>query len=121
MTDRDDFLAWVNTALYEAELALHNGDPAPRRALWSRNEPVSVFGALRNAHGQADIDELFTFLGNTFSDCTSSEFELLAYDVVGDMATRLASSTVLRPSTVSLAPTPCEPPSYTAARAATGG
>ncbi|MDQ4038452.1 MAG: nuclear transport factor 2 family protein [Actinomycetota bacterium] len=86
MTDRDDFLAWVNTASYEAELALHNGDPAPRRALWSRNEPVSVFGALRNAHGQADIDELFTFLGNTFSDCTSSEFELLAYDVVGDMA-----------------------------------
>ena len=45
MTDRDDFLAWVKTALYEAELALHNGDAAPRRALWSRNEPVSVLGA----------------------------------------------------------------------------
>jgi hypothetical protein len=44
MTDRDDFLAWVRTALYEAELALHNGDPAPRRALWSRNEPVSILG-----------------------------------------------------------------------------
>ncbi len=28
MTDRDDFLAWVKTALYEAELALHNGDAA---------------------------------------------------------------------------------------------
>jgi hypothetical protein len=35
--------------LYEAELAVHNGDAAPRRALWSRNEPVSVLGALRNA------------------------------------------------------------------------
>ena len=33
MTDRDDFLAWVKTALYDAELALHNGDPGPRRAL----------------------------------------------------------------------------------------
>ena len=33
MTDRDDFLAWVKTALYEAELALHNGDAAPRRVL----------------------------------------------------------------------------------------
>jgi hypothetical protein len=42
MTDRDDFLAWVKTTLYEAELALHNGDAAPRRAFWSRNEPVSV-------------------------------------------------------------------------------
>ena len=49
MTDRDDFLAWVKSALYEAELAVHNGDAAPRRALWSRNEPVSVLGALRNA------------------------------------------------------------------------
>jgi hypothetical protein len=29
MTDRDEFLAWVRTALYEAELALHNGDSAP--------------------------------------------------------------------------------------------
>ena len=26
MTDREDFLAWVHGALYEAELALHNED-----------------------------------------------------------------------------------------------
>ncbi len=86
MTDREDFLAWVRTALYEAELAMHNGDPAPRRALWSRNEPVSVLGAWRNAHGQRELDELFTVLGQRFSGCTSSAFELLAYDVLGDMA-----------------------------------
>jgi len=86
VTDRDDFLGWVRTALYEAELALHNGDPAPRRALWSRNEPVSVLGAWRNAHGQNEIDELFTTLGNSFSDCTSYAFDVQAYDVVGDMA-----------------------------------
>src|SRR4051794_36412989 len=53
--DREDFLSWVRTALYEAEVALHNGDPAPRRALWSRNEPVSVLGAWRNAHGQSEL------------------------------------------------------------------
>jgi len=86
MTDRDDFLAWVNTTLYDAERALHNGDPAPRRAIWSRNEPVSVLGAWRNAIGQQEIDELFTHLGETFSDCTSFSFELLACDVVGDTA-----------------------------------
>ena len=86
MTDRDDFLAWVRTTLYEAEVALHNGDAAPRRALWSRNEPVSVLGAWRNAHGQNELDELFTSLGRSFSDCTSYAFELQAYDVVGDMA-----------------------------------
>jgi ketosteroid isomerase-like protein len=86
MPDRDDFLAWVRTALYEAELTLHNGDAAPRRALWSRNEPVSVLGAWRNAHGQEGLDELFTALEKSFSNCTSYAFELQAYDVAGDMA-----------------------------------
>ncbi|MDI2127649.1 nuclear transport factor 2 family protein [Yinghuangia seranimata] len=86
MTDRDDFLAWVRSALYDAEFALHNGDPAPRRALWSRTEPVSVLGAWRNAQGRGEVDALIGFLADGFSDCTSYAFELLAYDVVGAMA-----------------------------------
>ena len=86
MRGRDDFLGWVKTTLYEAELALHNGDAGPRRAIWSRNEPVSILGAFRNAHGRREIDDLFTHLERTFSDCTSHAFDLLAYDVVGDMA-----------------------------------
>lgn len=86
MADSEDFLTWVRSALYDAELALHNGDAAARRALWSRNEPVSVLGAWRNAFGQQELDDLFTGLAMQFSDCTSYRFELLAYDVVGDMA-----------------------------------
>jgi ketosteroid isomerase-like protein len=86
VTDRDDFLAWIKTTLYEAELALHNGDAAPRRALWSQNDPVSVLGAWRNAHGQRELDELFTSLAASFSNCTSFALELQAYDVIGDMA-----------------------------------
>jgi hypothetical protein len=62
MTDHDDFLAWVKSALNETEVAIHNGDAAPRRALWSRNEPVSVLGAWRNAFSRQDVDESFTFL-----------------------------------------------------------
>jgi ketosteroid isomerase-like protein len=86
MDDRDDFLTWVRTALFDAELALHNGDAAPRRALWSETEPTSVLGAWRNALGQKELDELFADLANSFSNCTSYEFELLAFDVSGDMA-----------------------------------
>lgn len=86
MTDRDDFLLWVKTTLYEAELALHNGDPAPRRAIWSQSEPVSILGAWRNCFGQSDLEELFSYLAASFSDCDSYAFELQAYDVVGDMA-----------------------------------
>jgi ketosteroid isomerase-like protein len=86
MTDREDFLTWVETALHSAEVALHNGDPAPRRAIWSRNEPVSVLGAWRNAHGQGELDDLFASLGESFSDCTSYEHQVLSFDVAGDMA-----------------------------------
>jgi hypothetical protein len=39
MTDRDDFLAWVKSTLYEAEFALLNGDAAPRRALCPATSP----------------------------------------------------------------------------------
>ena len=86
MADREEFLEWVRTALYDAEVALHSGDAAPRRALWSSNDPVSVLGAWRNAHGQEELDELFTSLAGSFSDCSSYRFELQAHDVVGDMA-----------------------------------
>jgi len=81
-----NFLAWVLGDLRDAEIALHNGDAAPRRSLWSRNEPVSVLGAWRNAVGQAEIDDLFSYLGDSFSNCTSFEYEVLACNVVGDMA-----------------------------------
>jgi ketosteroid isomerase-like protein len=86
MADRDDFLAWVKSALYEAEVALHNGDAGPRRAIWSHNEPVSILGAAGNVYGLRDVDKAFAWLERSFSDCTSYVFDLEAYDVVGDMA-----------------------------------
>jgi ketosteroid isomerase-like protein len=86
MTDRDDFLAWVKSTLYQAELAVHSGDANPRRALWSGNEPVSILGAWRNAYGLHEVADAFDFLERSFSDCTSYSFDLQAFDVVGDMA-----------------------------------
>lgn len=86
MSDSDVFLGWLGTTWRDAELALHHGDPAPRSALWSRNEPVSVLGAWRNAVGQEEVRDLFAYLGQSFSDCTSFELELLAHEVRGDLA-----------------------------------
>ena len=86
MSDRDDFLRWVKTDLYEAELALHNGDAGPRRKIWSRKEPVSILGAFRNAIGLREIDQLFSSLEKTFSNCTAYTFELQAYDVGAEVA-----------------------------------
>ncbi len=86
MGDREDFHQWVRTTLHDAEVALHNGDADPRRAIWSRIEPVSILGALRNAYGQEEVEQSFKFLENSFSNCTSWELELQAYDVTADMA-----------------------------------
>ena len=87
MTDREEFLTWFQTTLHGAELALHNGDPAPRRALWSRQEPVSVLGAWQNAFGQQEIDDLFTYLAKSWR-LLLLPVDLLAYDVIGDMTHR---------------------------------
>lgn len=86
MSERDDFLDWVNTTLRDAEVAIHNGNAGPRRAIWSRKEPVSILGAWKNASGQEELDQIFTQLADTFSDCTSYRFELVSADVVGDLA-----------------------------------
>ena len=86
MNHYEEFLAWVHTVLRSAEIAIHNGDASPRRAIWSRRDPVTVLGAWRNATGQAELDELFAHLAESFSDCTSYEFELLEAEVIGDVA-----------------------------------
>ena len=90
MGERDEFIRWVQSALRETEIAMHNGDAGPRRSVWSRHDPVSVLGAARNASGQRELDELFSHLASIFSDCTSVEFELLEAEVRGDTAYTVA-------------------------------
>lgn len=86
MSERQEFITWVQSVLRDAEIAVHNGDAGPRRAIWSRSDPVSVLGAWKNASGQQELDELFAHLAEDFSDCTSYEFELLEAEVRGDTA-----------------------------------
>jgi len=86
MTERDEFIAWVQSTLRDAETAVHNGDAGPRRAIWSRNDPVTVLGAWKNASGQQELNHLFADLAESFSDCTSYELELLEAEVRGDTA-----------------------------------
>ncbi|MBA3584459.1 MAG: nuclear transport factor 2 family protein [Gemmatimonadetes bacterium] len=86
MSDRDDFLAWVSSRLRDAEIAVHDGDAGPRREIWSRQEPVSVLGAYKSATGRAELDELFTWMEQSFSGCASYRFDIVAAEVSGDMA-----------------------------------
>ena len=86
MTEREDFLAWVGSTLRDAEVAVHDGDPEPRRAIWSRTEPVTVLGAWRNAFGLTEVDALFDLLGASFGGTASYRHEVVAAEVVGDLA-----------------------------------
>ena len=86
MAEREEFITWVQSVLRDAEIAVHNGDAGPRRAIWSRNDPVTVLGAWKNAIGQQELDELFAHLADSFSDCSSYEFEVLEAEVHGDTA-----------------------------------
>ncbi|HEY6800754.1 MAG TPA: nuclear transport factor 2 family protein [Agromyces sp.] len=86
MSDDDEFLAWVNDECVAAERAMLSGDDGPRRAIWSRLEPVSVLGAWRNAVGRDAVVEAFEVLAASFADCTGFDLELISYDVNGDTA-----------------------------------
>jgi ketosteroid isomerase-like protein len=86
MSDRDDFLVWFDTAWRDAEIALHNGEAAPRFHTWSEREPVTLFGAWLNATDPTGARDVFMRLADAFDGCTSSDIELVAADVSGDLA-----------------------------------
>ena len=86
VTETEEFIAWTQSRLREAETALHNGDAEPRLALWSSREPVSVLGAWLSATGQEEVRNLFRSLEGTFSNCTSHVYEIVTAEVIGDMA-----------------------------------
>jgi ketosteroid isomerase-like protein len=86
MSERDDFLGWVGSCLRDAEIALHNGDAAPRAAIWSNKDPVTVLGAWMSGSGHQEVSDIFRQLERAFSDCSSYSHEIIAADVNGDMA-----------------------------------
>jgi ketosteroid isomerase-like protein len=76
----------VTTRLRDAEVAIHNGDAGPRRAIWSDRDPVTVLGAWMTGTTSAVADEIFGRLEKAFSDCTSYTHEVISADVHGDLA-----------------------------------
>lgn len=90
MSDSTDFLDVVLPRIASADMALHNGDPRRRIDLWSRTEPLTLFGAVLTARGWRDIHRAFERLGARFSYCESFENEVVAARVSGDLAYTVA-------------------------------
>ena len=86
MNDTEEFLAAVLPRLLAADTALHNGDVAQRKAMWSTTDPVTLFGAAMMTTGWQQIEATFDWLGTQFSDCTAFDIEVIAAGVSGDLA-----------------------------------
>ena len=84
--ETDSFLAEMLPRQRAAEQAIHNGDAEPRIALWSRTDPVTVFGAKKSASGWTDVESLFRNVASWFSDSAEYEFEVIAAGASGDLA-----------------------------------
>jgi ketosteroid isomerase-like protein len=86
----DDFRGAIMPRLIAAETALHNGDVEPRLTMWSRTDPVTLFGAWLSDAGWEAVSNAFRVLASRFSDCTSYDIELLAAGASGDLAYTVA-------------------------------
>ena len=90
MTETEQFLATMGPRITDAEIALHNGDSRPRSAMWSRAEPLTLFGAAISGRGWGEIGPIFDTLGQQFSGCLSYQNQIVAAEASGDLAYTVA-------------------------------
>jgi ketosteroid isomerase-like protein len=83
----EEFLATGLKAQIDADFALHDGDPEPRLALWSCEEPLSLFGAaVPVEHTRSGVENVAHWLAGRFSQSRKFDVELVAAGVSGDLA-----------------------------------
>jgi ketosteroid isomerase-like protein len=80
--DFRDFLARQT----EAEEAILHGDAKPRMDLWSKRDPVTLFGAAGMYESGWDrLGRTFEEVASWFSDVTDFRYDVEVAEVVGDM------------------------------------
>ncbi len=85
MGDTEDFLTAVLPQMTGEVVAVHSGDAGPRLALWSRTEPLTLFGAEMTRRGWDQLEPAFQGLAASFSGSGSCEYEVLAAEASGDL------------------------------------
>jgi ketosteroid isomerase-like protein len=85
MDDSVAFAAEVVPLLTEEVRALHDGNIGPRLELWSRSDPLTLFGAWLSASGWDDILAVFDNLSTTFRADHGTEVEVVAAESSGDL------------------------------------
>jgi ketosteroid isomerase-like protein len=87
MTERDTLAAELWRRQHEAEDALVHGEVGPRLAMWSHREPVTLFAALGpSKRGWAELEPMFRAVASRVSHGRDLSYELIAFDMAGDIA-----------------------------------
>jgi ketosteroid isomerase-like protein len=101
----DDFLAETRPCLIAELETIHNGDPEPRLAIWSTQDPVTLFGAAKSGSGWDQLSRTFRSLASRWSNCTDQRVDIIAAGVSGDRAHTVG----FEPTAVSVDGVPVEP------------
>jgi ketosteroid isomerase-like protein len=81
------FLDFVTNTQHEGESALVRGDETPRLEMWSHRDPVTLFAAVGPTKaGWMDLEPTFRAVAARLSGGRDVRYELLAFDVSGDVA-----------------------------------
>ena len=81
------FLDLVLGRQQAAEAALVRGDIGPRLEFWSHRDPVTLFAAVGpTKSGWAELEPTFHAVAATLSGGRNVRYDLLAFDVSGDVA-----------------------------------
>ena len=87
MSDLADFLATALPRQIETESAWHQGDLDARLALWSTQEPVTLFGASGVcSSGSDEVRRVFGRAVTQIVACRSFNYDLVAAGVSGELA-----------------------------------
>jgi ketosteroid isomerase-like protein len=84
--ETQEFMADMLPKQVAAERAMHNGDAEPRVALWSHQDPVTLFGAVITASGWQQLRKEFDTVASWFARSEKYDVEIVAAGASGDLA-----------------------------------
>lgn len=71
----------------DAEEAFVHGDPRPRMELWSKRDPVTLFGAIgMSESGWKQLSQTFSWVVRGFSKVSDFRIDVELVDISGDLA-----------------------------------
>jgi ketosteroid isomerase-like protein len=83
----DEFRSTILARHIEAERSFVHGDPQPRMELWSRRDPVTLFGAIgMSESGWDQLSKTFAWVVSRFSQVSDFRIDIEQVGVSGDLA-----------------------------------